>query len=94
MEEENKQQEDETRTTIQSSTAMQQSCTCAQGNCSFPVNKELEKGERGDGGGGEQGGGEGGGEGGRGGESHNNNAVFYSNAAELYSWTKVIVPSE
>ena len=28
---------------MQSSTAMQQSCTHAQGNCFFPVNKEKEK---------------------------------------------------
>ena len=36
-------EEVEIRTTMQFSVAMQQSCTCHQGNCFFPVNNEEEK---------------------------------------------------
>ena len=37
----------EIRTTMPFSVAMQQSCTCCQGNCFFPVNNEEEKMEKG-----------------------------------------------
>ena len=36
-------EEKEITTTMQSSTAMQQSCTFAEGNCFFPVNKEEKE---------------------------------------------------
>ena len=53
------------------------------------VEEEENKEEEG---GGELGGeGGGGGGGGGGGEDHNYNAVFRSDAAELYSWVKAIV---
>ena len=42
--------EEEITTIKQSSTAMQQSCTNAQGNCFFPVNKGGEGGGEQDGG--------------------------------------------
>ena len=41
-EEEEEEVEEEITTIMQSSTAMQQSCTHAQSNCFFPVNKEEE----------------------------------------------------
>ena len=37
----------EIRTTMPFSVAMQQSCTCCQGNCFFPVNNEEVKMEKG-----------------------------------------------
>ena len=43
VEEEEEVEEEEITTTMQSSKAMQQICTCGQGNCFFPVNKEEEK---------------------------------------------------
>ena len=65
---------------MQASAAMQQSCTCDKGNCFFT----SQQGGEVKGGGGR---GEGGGEpaGGGGGQNQNYNAVFRSNAAELYS---------
>ena len=42
MDEEEEEEEDIT-TTMQSLTAMQQSCTCPQGICFFPVNKEEKE---------------------------------------------------
>ena len=41
--EEEEEEQEEILTTLQSSTAMHQSCTFAQGNFSFPVNKEKEE---------------------------------------------------
>ena len=43
MEEEEEEKEDENTTTMQSSTAVQHSCTFAQGNCFFPVNEEKKE---------------------------------------------------
>ena len=71
---------------MQAFAAMQQSCTCDKGNCFF-TNQQGGEGKVGGGRG------EGGGEpaGGGGGQNQNYNAVFCSNAAELYSWTKATV---
>ena len=69
-------EEEEIATAMQSSAAMQQSCTRGQYNC-FLLSSEQGRGEgekcggRGGGGGGEQGGGRGG----RGGQDHNYNTV-------------------
>ena len=70
---------------MQASAAMQRSCTCDKGNCFFT----SQQGGEGKGGGGRGGGGEP--VGGGGGQDQNYNAVFHSNAAELYSWTKATV---
>ena len=82
-EEEEEEEKDEITTTVQFSTAMQPSCTFAQGNCLFTVNKEEKekkekeeveeeenKKERRD---------------------HNYNAMLPSNGAGLYLWAKAIV---
>ena len=101
------------RTTIQSSVAMQQSCTRWPRPLFLFSKQGVEDGrleggggERGGGGGGRGGGGGGGGGGGRGGGGgggegggggrgrggdYNCNAVFRSNAAELYLSAKAIV---
>ena len=65
---------------MQSSTALQLSCT--RGPWQFFLSSEQGGGEGG------KGGGRGGG---RGGQDQNYNAVFNSNAAELFLWAKAIV---
>ena len=67
--------------------SLPQQCTrvvlMVQGNCLFPVNKEEKEQEE------EEGGEEGGG-----GGDHNCNAVFCSNAPELYSCAMAIIFSQ
>ena len=81
-EEEKEEEKEEITTTMQSSAAIQQSYTHGQGICFFPVNQEKERRKR------------------RRRRTSSRrrmrsryNAIFHSNAAELYSWAKAIVSS-
>ena len=70
---------------MQSSAAMQSSCTCGKCNCFFPVNeeekdKEVEEEHKDE----EK-------RGRRGGRDHNYNPIFRTNVAEIYSWPRQLL---